>query len=480
MLYCPEHVLERLKLLNVHMVFPVIAWKFAQTLQEFDQSLVTDFLTVESTVRGIEAVQLQELQLRSSFPDSSASQRLRNSAQMDQEAFTYITAILKSIKEEANLPASQWLNARVILSCQILYASYLPVLLPTGEMDYRTHVYKCDEKCKQIVKLMEVLKEVKALGEAEKGSGYFQRRTIGRMCESIEIMGNVVAEGDMEFVKEGKWEKVTLQELIDREITTDCKTMRSWPQPQGKFTKNDDFEEAAIPLWGLIADFGLNISNLMVTTSAFIRKGDAYQALKKYRDAEDCYQSAREIFCAKTSDLRRFALLDVRLGLLYVEKGENLKAEQHFQAVSSILEEKITGEELAEAYIGIAKAAIALKHDQNARTALAKLDTFCRNNPAIPSLYSAESALILGNYYLQSNQPAQASEHLRVAVSFYSTDEDKKKRSQACCSLGDALDQLDRAQEAVYCYRIAVQDMDPADPEYARIQERIMATPRTW
>ena len=315
MLYCSEHVLERLKLHSVHTIFPVIAWKFAQSLSEFNPKLISDFLVIDSTVRRIEAVQSQEIQLRSMKLEGPTQSR-SSQPQIDQEALAYVSAILKSVREEANNPPSQWQNAHMILACQVLYTRYLPVLLPIGEIDYRTYVSVCDLKCKQVVKLMEVLKETKALGQMESANWYFHRRTIGKMCEAIETLCNSIAEGSMEFVQvEGK-EKVTLQELIGIEIVETCKTMRNQSLSQGKYTRAADFERAAVHVWGRIADLSLDMPNLIVATFAFIRKGEAYQALKEYKEAEECYQSSREIGSAETNDLKRYTLLDVRLGQL--------------------------------------------------------------------------------------------------------------------------------------------------------------------
>lgn len=475
MLYCSNHLLERLKSSNVHTVFPVVAWKFAQTLAEFSPGLVNDFLAIEGTVRRIEAVQVHEWQLRNLKSESRVPHT--SSAYIDKEALTYITAILKSVKEEANLPTSQWQNASVVLACQVLYTRYLPVLLPTGERNYQSFVSKCDSVCQQIVKLMNVLGDVKKLGEMEGGNWYFQRKTIRRMCEMIENIGNKVAEWNMEFVKAEDNSKVTLSELITREIAENCRVRENGPETKEKFTRNADFDRSAIPLWGEIADICLSSSHIQVAALAFIRKGEAYQSLQEYTEAEECYQASRDICSAETSDLKRYTLLDVRLGLLFTEKREYLRAGQHFQTVAMTIEEVLSAEELVEAYIGIAKTAIGLNRNQEAFTIFGKLENYCLTHPNLASIYIAEFNLLTGDLYLKINQPSQASDYLRRAVSLY-TVEAAKEHSLACRSLGCSLDQMGRYEEAAYCYRTAVQGLLSTDPEYMRLQDRIAAIQR--
>jgi len=470
-LYCPEHLLERLKSSNVHTVFPVVAWKFAQTLAEFSPGLVNDFLSIEGTVRRLEAVQIQEWQLRNIKSDSAPTQPRK--PQIDKEALAYVTAILKSVKEEANLPASQWQNARVILACQVLYARYLPVLLlPPGEVDYRSFVLKCDSACQLVVKLMSVLREVKKLGERESGNWYFQRKTIRRMCEAIQIIGSKVAEGKMEFVREVERSKVTLSELITQEIVENCRAIGNRPESKAKFTRNADFDRSAIQLWGEIADISLSSSHIPIATLAFIRKGEAFQSLQEYTEAEDCFQSSRDIGSADTNDLRRCTLLEVRLGLLFTEKREYVRAEQCFQTAGR-LEEALEADELVEAYIGIAKTAIGLNNTQETMSILTKLDSYCLTYPTLPPIYIAESSHLIGDFYLKVNQPSQASDFLRRAVSLYNSVEAVKEHSAACRSLGCSLDQMGRYEEAVFCYRTALQSMLNTDPEYAKMQERL-------
>ena len=469
--YCGSHLLHHLHTSTVHTVFPISAWRFASTLPEFDSTLINDFLTLESLIRRIKNVQEEEWSRRQ-FRTEGTSTPSTSEIRREKEALDYVTAALNSVLLRVNAEPRELRSPDCMLRYKALYMNYLPVLLSTQKEDYRKYLEFCEEKCSKVGLLIGILGTLKELMEGE--VEYFQHRSMLHMCELIESLSLLLSRSHMEFLKSNTHIKVSLQDIVTFEITSVCSNLRM--KAPISSPRNTVFLTKIIPLWEQLADMSLTIDNSEAASWAFIRKGEAYQALKEYTEAEGCYTFPSDIAGGDSTNKGFNAVAEVRKGLLYVEKKEFQRAAQCFQTNMQRVESMFQGGELFEVYVGCIKTTTALNQIQETLSLITKLNALFTNfDGNYPLIYSAEYFKAIGDYYGITSQPAAAIDYLRKAIDCYGKSGDVESEKVACLSLAVKLEQLGRWQEALCCYHTAVENMSTSSQDFARIRDRMAA-----